>query len=193
MARKTRISGLESKNLRTALCAAKYKAPGILARVLLEAFIFEDGSINSDWFVREKVCTKGAFTKLRDRLIKDQWLHFREDSKRYFPGVRLKPHLDVIKESKAASLADIEAMDVKKADRSELRDLDNKKADKAEFERTKADLEFTKLQMLENNRKMQEIAEAIKDLQEAITPPDTAAKKKLREEKAKHIAALSKN
>jgi hypothetical protein len=193
MAKKTRLSAIECKPIKDALCKAKYKSPGILARVLLEAFTFEDGNINSDWFVREKLCTKGSFTKLRDRIIKDQWIHFREDSKRYFPGIRLKPNLDLIRGSKAASLADIEAMDAKKADRSDLRDLDDIKADKSELERTKADLEFTKLQMQENNRKMQQIAEAIKDLQEAISPPDTPAKKKLREEKAQKIAVLSKN
>lgn len=186
MAKKIRISSAESKNLRSALQAAKYSSPSILARVLLEAFIFEDGNINSDWFVREKVCTKGSFTKMRDRIIKDQWLYFREDSKRYFPGVRLKPHLDIIKESKAATLSDIEAMGAKKADRSDLDDLDNRKADKTE-------LEITKLRLLKTEKNIRQIAEAIRDLQEAMSPPDTAAKKKLREEKAQKIAALSKN
>lgn len=191
--KKYRISSEEARNVRDSLVHSKYKSPGIIARLLLESFVFEDGKITSEWWVIEKACTKGSFTKLRDRLIKDQWIHFREDSKRYFPGIRLKPHLDLIRDSKSASLADIEAMDAKKADRSDLRDLDDRKADKSELERTKADLEFTKLQMQENNRKMQQIAEAIKDLQEAISPPNTPAKKKLREEKAQKIAVLSKN
>ena len=186
MAKKTRVSTQEYKNLKNAMVFAKYKSPAVLARVLLEAFLFEDGKITSDWLVSEKACTKGSFTKLRDRLIKDQWIYFREDSKRYFQGVRLKPHLDVIRESKAATLSDIEAMDAKKADRSDLDDLDNRKADKKE-------LEITKLRLLKTERNIQQIAEAIRDLQEAMSPPDTPAKKKLREDKAQKIAALSKN
>ena len=72
------------------------------------AFIFEDADINADWFVREKACHKGTFSKLRDRLVVDGWLHFREDTKRYFPGVRLKPHLDAVKAAKAVTFADLE-------------------------------------------------------------------------------------
>ena len=153
MAKKTRISSGESKNLRSALQAAKYSSPSILGRVLLEAFVFEDGNINSDWLVREKVCTKGAFTKLRDQLIKEQWIHFREDSKRYFPGLRLKPYLEVIKDSKAASLADIDA---KKADRSELRDLDNKKADKADITELREDIRDIRAQLHQLFQKLDE-------------------------------------
>jgi hypothetical protein len=191
MAKFTRLTKIEYQNLMKAFSKADYKSPGILARILLEAFIFED--INSEWFVRERACTKGDFTKLRDRLIKEQWIHFREDSKRYFPGVRLKPHLDIIKESKAATLADIEAMDAKKADRSDLKDINDQKADKSELERTKADLEITKSRLFKTERNVQQIAEAIRDLQEAMSPPDTPEKRKLREERAHKIAALSKN
>jgi hypothetical protein len=163
MAKKTRITRIESLPLAQSFSHAKrnlkiteYKSPGILARILLEAFIFEDGNITSEWLLREKVCTKGSFTRLRDRLIKDQFLHFREDTLRYFPGIRLKPHLDVIKESKNASLADIETMDAKKADRSELRDLDNKKADKADITELREDIRDIRAQLHQLFQKLDE-------------------------------------
>lgn len=163
MAKTNRVSKSESFKLLKVLSDAKrlnkiseYKSPGILARVLLETFLFEDGNISSDVFMRENVCVKGAFTKLRDRLIKDQWLHFREDSKRYFPGIRLKPYLDLIKESKNASLADIEAMDAKKADRSELRDLDIKKADKADITELREDIRDIRAQLHQLFQKLDE-------------------------------------
>ena len=186
MAKKTRVSTLEYKNLKNAMVFSKYKSPAVLARVLLESFLFEDGYINSDWFVREKVCTKGAFTKLRDRLIKEQWIHFREDSKRYFPGIRLKPHLDLIRESKAASLADIEAMDAKKADRSDLNDLDNRKADRSEFAEVKDEVQDLK-------SRMNAIEFAVSRMIPANEPPDTPEKQKIRANALAKIAALSKN
>jgi hypothetical protein len=41
--------------------ALEYSAPAVLARVLLEAFLYEDGDINAEWFMREKACAKGGF------------------------------------------------------------------------------------------------------------------------------------
>lgn len=181
MAVKTRVSGQESKNLRNALSYAKYQSPGILARLLLEAFLYEDSDINSGWFVREKACTKGDFTKLRDRLVKDGWLHFREDTKRYFPGIRLRPHLDSVKSTKSVIYADLE----KKADKSEITALQEQKADRSELEETKARLE-------ETTRAMAKIADAVRDLQEAILPPDTEEKRRRREKATHEIARHSR-
>lgn len=183
---KKRISASDCKLVSDCLYRSKYKGHGIIARLLFEAFIFEDGNVNSDWFVREKACTKGAFTKLRDRLIDDQWVHFREDSKRYFPGVRLKPYLDAFRDLKSASLADIEAMDVKKADRSELRDLDNKKADKSEFAEVKDEVQDLKA-------RMNAIEYSVSQMIPANEPPDTPEKQKARADAIAQIAALSKN
>lgn len=148
MAKRTRISGAEAKKLRDALCYAKFKSPGILARLLLEAFIFEDGDINSNWFVREKVCVKGTFSKLRERLIAEQWLHFREDSRRYFAGIRLKPHLEALKRVKWATIADLEL----KADRSELAN----KADKAEVSELRDDIRDIRAQLHQLFQKLAE-------------------------------------
>jgi hypothetical protein len=157
-----------------------------LARLLLEAFLFEDGEINAEWFVREKACTKGTFTKLRDRLVADNWLHFREDSKRYFPGVRLKSHLDAVKASKAVSFADLE----RKADRSELADLDARKADRSEIsdlENRKADRD----EMQDLKARMNEIAEAVQKLQAASAPPDSVKKQEIRKEITNRLGQLA--
>jgi hypothetical protein len=181
MAKKTRISYLEAKNLSNCFSHAKYRSPCILARLLLEAFIFDDGNITSDWFVREKVCLKGAFTRLRERLIKEQWLHFRDDSKRYFPGSRLKPHLDGLKEMKLVTQAQFERLNDQKADRSELLILDEKKVDKADLE----------VRLAETNSRINAIAVAVRELQDAMLPPDTPEKKAVRERSAKKIALLA--
>ena len=137
---KYRISSQEAKNVKDALVYSKFKSPGILARLLLESFIFEDGDINSDWFVREKACEKGNFTKIRDRLIEEKFIHFREDSRRYFAGSRLNPYLDALKLVKWATIADLAL----KADLSELRELDAKKADRIEYNVTKMELELVR-------------------------------------------------
>lgn len=173
VAKLVRVSAQESRNLRSALSFAKYSSPGILARLLLEAFLFEDGDIHAEWFVRERACTKGSFTKLRDRLGADNWLHFRDDTKRYFPGVRLKPHLDAVKASKAVTFADLE----RKADRSELAALDARKADlasldakadRSELARVADDVQDLKAQIHQINMLMAEL----KRLQ---APPPSAA------------------
>lgn len=186
MAKKTRISGQESKNLRNAFCNAKYSSPGVLARLLIEAFIYEDGDIHADWFVREKACTKGSFTKLRDRLMADNWLHFRDDTKRYFPGVRLKQHLEAVKASKAVTFSDLE----RKADRSELADLDARKADKSEvldLQSRKADRD----EVQDLKARMNEIAEAVQKLQAASLPPDNDEKKEIRQEITRKLGQLA--
>jgi len=186
MARKTRVSAQEYCKLKDAFCNAKYSAPGILARLLLEAFLFEDGDIKSDWFVREMACRKGSFTKLRDRLVADNWLHFRDDSKRYFPGVRLKPHLEAVKASKAVSFADLE----RKVDRSELAELDSRKADKSEIsdlENRKADRD----EVQDLKARMNEIADAVQKLQAASAPPDSIEKAEIRKEVTNKLGQLA--
>jgi hypothetical protein len=195
MAKMTRISKLESKGVSDAISYAKrhrkvaeYRAPTIIARLLLEAFIYEDGNINSDWFVREKACSVGKFTKLRDRLIADQWVHFREDSRRYFSGLRLQPHIDVLKDTKTATLSQLEAFSLQKADKSDLRDLDLKKADRTELEHRLAE---TDTKLAETNKRIDAIAVAVRELQDAMIPPDTPEKRNTRENSAQKIAMLA--
>lgn len=163
MAKRTRISAKEYKPLRDAFYNAKYPSSGVLARLLLEAFIFEDGDIHADWFVRERACTKGTFTKLRDRLMADNWLHFRDDTKRYFPGVRLKQHLDAVKALKAVTFSDLE----RKADKDELASLDARKVDRLEFAKVADDVQDLKAQM-------HEIHEILAELKRLQAPPPSA-------------------
>jgi hypothetical protein len=170
MAKSTRVSRAEYKNLAEALGNAKragkvleYGAPAVLARILLEAFLYEDGDINADWLMREKACTKGNFTKTRDRLVRDGWLHFRDDTKRYFPGNRLKPHLDAVKNAKAVTFADLD----RKADKEEIASLDARKVDRLEFAKVADDVQDLKAQM-------NEIREILAELKRLQAPPPSA-------------------
>lgn len=163
MAKKTKVSGKEARNLRSALCYAKYQSPGILARLLLEAFLYEDGDINADWFVRERACTKGNFSRLRERLVNDNWIHFRDDTKRYFPGLRLRSHIDAVKKIKAVTFADIEH----KADKSEIAELHEKKADKSALARVVDDVQDLKAQI-------RQIYELLAELKRLQAPPPSA-------------------
>jgi hypothetical protein len=190
MAKKTRVSVKEYKNLRDALYNAEYKSSGVLARLLLEAFIFEDGDINADWFVREKVCLKGSFSKIRDRLVRDRWLHFRDDTKKYFAGVRLKPYIDAVKALKNVTFADLERkadreeVD-KKADKEALVQLDAKKVDKTEFARMADDVQDIKAQI-------HQINELLAELKILQAPPPNAAAQLRSGEIAEELDALMK-
>lgn len=186
MAKKTRVSAREYKPLRDAFYNAKYPSSGVLARLLLEAFLFEDGDINADWFVRERACSKGAFSKLRERLVHDGWLHFREDTKKYFPGVRLRHHLEAVREAKAVTFADLE----RKADKADLASLEERKADKADVARLdekKAD----RSELQDLKARMNEIAEAVQKLQAASIPPDDEEKRKARKEATERLSSLT--
>ena len=162
---KYRISSQEARNLKAKLVYAKFKSPGILARLLLESFLFEDGDINSDWFVREKACAKGKFSKIRERLIEEKFIHFREDSRRYFAGIRLKPHLDALKLVKWATIADLEL----KADLSELRELDAKKADRIEYNVTKMELELVREKLANTDMELKTVKENLAITDERIS------------------------
>lgn len=184
MAKRTRVSKAESKNLAAALSRAKkqkiheYSSPAVLARLLLEAFVFEDADINAEWFVREKACGKGSFSKLRDRLVHDGWLHFREENKRYFAGTRLRSYVEALKSVKAVTFSDLE----RKADKDELASLDARKVDRIEFTKVADDVQDLKAQMHE----IHEIIAEIKRLQ--APPPSVAAQ----EESARLAERLEK-
>lgn len=170
MAKITRVSKVESKNLSAAFSRAKkqkiseYSSPAVLARLLLEAFVFEDKDISADWFVHEKACAKGSFSKLRDRLVQDGWIYFLEDTKRYFPGLRLKPYIDAVKATKAVTFIDLE----RKADKDEIRNLEAKleakKVDRSEFSKVADDVQDLKAQM-------NEIRELLSELKRLQAPP----------------------
>jgi len=153
MAKKTRVTVKEYKNLRDALYNAKYQSSGVVARLLLEAFIYEDGDISAEWFMREKACTKGGFTKLRDRLVRDGWLNFRDETKRYLAGKRLRPYLETVKSAKAVTFSDLE----RKADKDDLVNLDARKVDRSEFAKVADDVQDLKAQVHQINALLEEL------------------------------------
>jgi len=137
MAKMTRIKYSEYKKLKDVLAKEGFAAASKTARVVLEAFLYEDGRITSEWFVREKLCAKGQFTELRGRLIKRNWLKFREDTKRYLPGTRLHPYLKELESSRFVTVA-------------QFRDLEqNTSADRTELHRVVDDVQDLKAQMYE--------------------------------------------
>ena len=161
MAKMTRITRIEYKQLADVMKNGNYKKSSTLGRILLEAWAFEDGQINSEWWVREKVCAKGEFSKLRAKLIKDNWISFREDTKRYLPGIRLKPYLERFEENRNATLADLAKINLS------IADLDANKADKKELKAVSNDVQDLKAQM-------HEIRAILAELTRLQAPPPSA-------------------
>jgi hypothetical protein len=141
MAKITRVARSEYKQLADVLRNGGYKKSSTLGRILIEAWAFEDGQINSDWWVREKVCAKGEFSKLRSRLIDENFFVFREDTKRYLPGARLKPYLQRFEETRNATLADLSKMGIR------IDDLQNSKADRTEVRELREDIKDIRAQL----------------------------------------------
>jgi hypothetical protein len=166
MAKTTRIAKCDYKHLKDVLFLAKFKSSSKLARLLLEAWAFEDGHINSEWWIKEKVCVKGDFSKLRSRLIKENFIVFREDTKRYLPGVRLKPYLERFEENRNATLADLAKIHLS------LENLNANKADKKDLKMMANDVQDLKSQMHE----IREILAELTRLQ--APPPSLEAQKK---------------
>jgi len=107
---------------------------------------------------------------------KSDWIRFK-------PGPVTLPYVNKEKlhQSEMASMEDLH----NEIHLSEKR-MDAKKADRKELEETKMKLEAT-------NRALAEIADAIRDLQDAALPPDTEEKRKRREAAARRIEDQSKH
>lgn len=177
MAKKTRISVQEYKALRNTLQFSGYLHASKLARVLLESFVFNE-TPTAEWFVQEGIVTVGSFTKLRTRLIHDQFIHFREETKRYSPAARLLPYLQKIESNRSVSLGEFRALETLthgKVGREELEDRLTEQNDR----------------LNRHEAKLLLIAEAVNELQKAMEPPDSPVKKSARERSAAKIAALA--
>ena len=107
---------------------------------------------------------------------KADWIRFK-------PGSVTLPYVNKEKlhQSEMASMQDLH----NEIHLSEKR-MDAKKADRKELEETKMKLEAT-------TRALAEIADAIRDLQDAALPPDTEEKRKRREAAARRIEDQSKH
>ena len=161
MAKITRIKYANYKKLKDCLDKKFDNAPR-LARVLLEAFLFEDGQITSDWFVKEKLCLKGDFTAIRKRLIQSEWLVFREDTRRYLAGKRLQPYILELESRRFAPLSDFRV----------LENLVSQKADHAALAKVVDDVQDLRSQVAQ----IQKILLELRILQ--APPPSAAAQRR---------------
>lgn len=162
--------------LTMALRKSGVKAPGKVATLLLEAFVLHDGRIIASHVYSKNICEEKQFREWRRELIEKSWLTWTEvqlDKGLYYPGKKLIPYINKEK----AEIKIIATQDSVENLRVDLkRDIDTK-ADKSELQDLKA--------------KMNEIAEAVQNLQKASTPPDDDAKKKMREESTAKLVKLA--
>lgn len=105
MAKRTRLSKDACIHLMDVLRKGGYKSPGTVARVFLEAIIFDDGKLNSDTFYQQKAGAMGTFTKVRDALVKDGFIAVMEPSGRILPKKRMIPYVEEAKKQTQASVS----------------------------------------------------------------------------------------
>jgi hypothetical protein len=172
MAKITRISYADYKKLKDCL-ARDFPSASRLARVLLEAFLFEDGAVTSDWFIREKICAKGAFTALRSRLISSGWLIFREDTRRYLAGKRLTPYIRDLESRHYAKMTDFRS----------LESIVTKKADQSALDRVAHDVQGLQTKMVL-------ILKLLSELKSLQAPPPSAAAQKRSAELTDQLSQL---
>lgn len=120
MAKRTRLQKDSCTRLMDVLRKSKYSNPGILARVVLESIIFDDGRFSSDIFYSQNAGVKGSFTKVRDALVKDEFISVMEQTGKIIPKNRLKPYIEEAKKQTQASVGFVvEYVDAK------VRDVEN--------------------------------------------------------------------
>lgn len=93
MARRTRLPKESYKRLMDVLDKARYEKPGTLARILLEAIIFDDGKLSASHFYLENAGPQGSFSKTRQKLINDEFISLNELNGRISAKQRLKPYI----------------------------------------------------------------------------------------------------
>jgi len=181
-----------------ALHRHKMQDSGAHATLLLECFIENEGRLLASTVYARKLCEIKQFREWRKILIDKEWLIWNEsqlDKGIYYPGKKLVPYIN--KENMARKeIATRESVENLK---KELDARIDAKASKNEFEMTKNKLaltsnklEETSNRLEETNRTVMKIAKAVRDLQEAMIPPDSVAKMLRRERAAKRIADLAR-
>jgi len=116
----------------------------------------------------------GIFSSYKDEdkaVEKSDWIRFR-------PGPVTLPYINKEKtqQEELASMRELREVESR---------LDEKKADRSDLDETKAKLE-------ETSKAIAKIADAVRDLQEAVLPPDSEEKKRRREKAITEIARQSK-
>lgn len=157
-----------------ALRKSGMQKPGAVSTLLLEAFLEDGGRLPASKSVARGVCKEGEFGQWRKALIEKGWLQWSEsqqDKGQYFPGKKLMPYVnkEIIAQKEIATRESVEQVRAEKADRSEL--------------------EVTRQRLEATNRALAEIAESVREIQEALIPPDTPEKKRARERALDRISA----
>jgi hypothetical protein len=166
----------QSEALRVALYRQKIALSGSISTLLLETFLEDSGRLLSSRVVARGLCEEGYFGKWRKDLIDKGWLVWSEtqsDKGLYYPGKKLIPYINKEK----AQINVMATQDSVESLRVDLKKDIDMKADKSELQDLKA--------------KMNEIAEAVQNLQIASTPPDDDIKKKMREESTAKLVKLA--
>lgn len=104
MAKRTRLPKDSCTRFMDVLRKSRYTNPGTLARVVLESIIFDDGRFSSDIFYSQNAGLKGSFTRVRDALVKDEFISLMEPSGKIVPKTRLKPYVEDAKKQTQASV-----------------------------------------------------------------------------------------
>jgi dGTP triphosphohydrolase len=163
-------------------------SPGATATLILEAFLEDRGRIVASKAVARGLCKEGEFWQWRKTLIEKGWLQWsqtQQDKGQYFPGKKLMPYVnkEILAQKEIATRESVEQVRAEKADRSEFQET------KKKLEATSSKLEETSSKLEATNRALAEIADSVRELQEALIPPETPAKKKARERAMDRIAA----
>lgn len=132
----------------------------------------QKGVTYKEWI--EQLKKAGIFASYREEdkaVEKSDWIRFR-------PGPVTLPYINKEKtqQEELASMRELREVEHR---------LDEKKADRSDVDETKAKLE-------ETNKAMARIADAVRDLQVAVLPPDTEEKKRRRERAITEIARQCK-
>ena len=170
-------------------------SPGATATLILEAFLEDGGRIVASKAVARGLCKEGEFWQWRKTLIEKGWLQWSEaqqDKGQYFPGKKLMPYVnkEILAQKEIATRESVEQVRAEKADRSEFQETKKKlDATSSKLEETTSKLEETSSKLEATNRALAEVADAVRELQEASLPPDTPQKKAAREKAMTRIVA----
>jgi hypothetical protein len=171
---KADVSCLKSYSALATLCFdTALKNNGYLPKEAYYGTQFEKKGVTyKEWI--EQLKKAGIFSSYKDEdkiVEKSDWIRFR-------PGPVTLPYINKEKtqQEELASMRDLREVESR---------LDEKKADRSDLDETKARLE-------ETSKAIAKIADAVRDLQEAVLPPDSEEKKRRRERAIIEIARQSK-
>lgn len=167
MAKTTRLSKEHYKSLMLQLSRDDYAKPGILARLILEGFAFENGIFSADIFYNAQIIPEKTFKNFRLRLKKDGYWSFTESSasrKQYYPTKRIIQFIEQAKTNTYATIRYVESR----------------------VEPVVDDIKIIKA-------KMAEIEAAVAELKQALEPPIDDIKLQLARKTTIRISKLTSN